>query len=177
MSGKWTSASLAYVQPRASGQTDAWTEESAGQRGSQELVEVAEVEPPQNVAEMLRLTDGERAVVRRRVMRVDGQPIELTDSYYPPAIARGTALAEHRKIRGGAPTLLAELGYRAGHVVEDVESRMPTEQERSALDLTSGEPVLVLSRLTLSHRDEPMEASLMVMRARGRRLRYETEVD
>jgi GntR family transcriptional regulator len=177
MSGKWTGESLSYVLPRAPGQTDTWTEETAGHRGSQELIEVGEVAPPANVAEMLSLAAGEQVVVRRRRMRLGDEPVELVTSYYPQRVAAGTALGEHRKVKGGAPTVLAELGYRAARVEEYVEARTPTEEERSALELGDRDPVLILSRLTLSQDDEPVEVSVMVMKASKRRLHYEIEVD
>lgn len=176
MEKNWSSTSLPYVLPRSDGQPDAWTHETAREQATQELVEVAEVVPPPEVSAALELADGERAVVRRRIMRRDGRPVELTDSYYPLSIASGTALAEHRKIRGGAPTLLAALGYHPGHVVEDIEVRATTPAEQAALELDQDEPVLILLRSTRSQADAPMEASLMTMR-RGARLRYEIEVD
>lgn len=176
MTATWTSTSMPYLLPRAAGQTDAWTEESAEARGTQELLSVGEAEAPENVAEMLSLGTGDRAVARHRLMRVGDLPVELVSSYYPLPIAAGTALAEHRKIRGGTPTLLAELGHRTSRVVEDVESRTPTADEASTLGLDQEAPVLVLSRVTFRRDNQPVEASVMVMRS-GRRLRYEIEVD
>jgi DNA-binding GntR family transcriptional regulator len=168
------SDSLAYVAPRSNGQTDAWTEE-AQQRGGQRLAEVAEVDPPASVAEALQLPAGEKAVVRRRVILLDGEPVELADSYYPPSIARGTGLAEKRKIKGGAPTLLAELGYRARHVSEDLDFREADDAEREALALPEGTNVLTLLRTTTAEDGSPFEVQLMTMKA-PRRLHYEIEV-
>jgi len=168
------SDSLAYVAPRSNGQTDAWTEE-AQQRGGQRLAEVAEVDPPEPVANALGLAAGEKAVVRRRIILLDGAPIELADSYYPPSIARGTDLAEKRKIKGGAPTLLAALGYRARHVSEDLDFREADDTEREALALPEGANVLTLLRTTTAEDGSPFEVQLMVMKA-PRRLHYEIEV-
>lgn len=176
MRKKWSSTSLPYVLPANDGQPDAWTQETAGEQATQELTEVGEVVPPQAVAEALGLPEGGKAVVRRRLMRRDGRPVELTDSYYPLSIAAGTGLAEHRKIKGGAPTLLASLGHLPEHVAEDIEVRATTPSERAALELTEDEPVLVLLRTTTSRAHVPMEVSLMTMRE-GARLRYEIEVD
>lgn len=176
MEKNWSSTSLPYVLPSADGQPDAWTQETAGEQATQELREVAEVTPPPEVAAALGLPDGERVVVRRRIMRRAGRPVELTDSYYPLSIAADTGLGEHRKIKGGAPTLLASLGHRPGHVVEDIEVRTTTPAEREALELREDEPVLILLRATRSQTGAPMEASLMTMR-RGARLRYQIEVD
>lgn len=168
----WRSTSLPYVLPNAEGQVDAWTQAS----GTQELLEVGEVVPPTDVAAALHLAAGEPVIVRRRLMRANGTAVELTDSYYPSSIARGTLLAEHRKIRGGAPTLLASLGHRPGRVEEDVEVRLATPAECAALGAPSGEPVMVLSRTTVSQDDQPIEVSRMVMRS-GSRLHYEIEVN
>jgi DNA-binding GntR family transcriptional regulator len=176
MRKNWSSTSLPYVLPKTAGQSDAWTAETVGQSASQELVEVTEVTPPPAVANALGLKAGEQAVVRRRVMRREGRPVELTDSYYPLTIATGTALAERRRIRGGAPTLLASLGHHPGRVVESIEVRTATLAEQEALDLGEAEPVLILLRTTTSRAHAPMEVSLMTMRE-GARLQYEIEVD
>lgn len=167
--------SLAYITPRGDGQADAWTEE-AKQRGGQQLTDVTETSPPPAVAAALRLSPGEMAIVRRRVILFDGDAIELADSYYPPSIARGTALAERRKIKGGAPTLLAELGHLPRHVAEDLEFREADASERAALSLPEGAGVLTLLRTTSNADGSPFEVQLMVMKA-PRRLHYEIEVD
>ncbi|MFC9268965.1 UTRA domain-containing protein [Streptomyces zhihengii] len=176
MEKKWSSTSLPYVLPASAGQADAWTRETSGERASQELTEVSEVVPPSAVTQALGLADDEKAVVRRRVIRRDGRAIELTDSYYPLAVATGTALAVKRKIKGGAPTLLASLGYEPGHVTEEIQVRSTTAAEREALELDHDEPVLILLRATTSRTQVPMEVSLMTMRE-GARLHYEIEVD
>ncbi|MFJ9037948.1 UTRA domain-containing protein [Streptomyces sp. NPDC102406] len=169
-----TSDSIAYVTARGEGQADAWTEE-AQQRGGQRLVEVAEVTPPPAVAEALRLPADGKAVVRRRAILLDDAVVELADSYYPAAVARGTGLSEAKKIKGGAPTLLASLGYRARRVSEDVEFREASETERAALVLPEGATVLHILRTTSAEDGSPFEVQLMVMKA-PRRLHYEIEV-
>lgn len=169
------SDSLAYVNPRNDGQVDAWTEE-AGQRGGQRLTDVAEIEPPEAVAAALQLAPGTKAVVRRRAILLDGDVIELADSYYPLPVARGTALAEKRKIKGGAPTLLAELGHQPRHVSEDLEFREADESERTALTLPEGASILTILRTTANEDGSPFEVQFMVMKA-PRRLHYEIEVD
>jgi DNA-binding GntR family transcriptional regulator len=122
----------------------------------------------------LGVPSGELVVLRRRLMLLDEQPVEITDSYYPHWLAAGTALAEPRKIRGGAVTLLAELGHSPQRVREDVEARTASAEERDLLALGGESPVLVLYRLVLS--DRPVELSVMTMVAANRRLRYELTV-
>ncbi|MEH1012179.1 UTRA domain-containing protein [Micromonospora sp. CPCC 206060] len=175
----WVSVSMPYVQPRADGEPESWSAEASrhGGVGTQRLLDVAEVVPPAEVAEALRVEDGATVVVRRRLMLLDDHPVELTDSYYPAAIARGTGLAERRKIRGGAVGLLAELGHRARHVREDVCARRPTEEERAALALPAGDWVLELTRLLRTEAGLPIEFSVMTMVAERRRLRYQLMID
>jgi GntR family transcriptional regulator len=110
-------------------------------------------------------------IVRRRLMLFDNRPVELVDSYYPADLARGTALAEARKVRGGAVALLAELGHRPRHVREDVTSRLATAPERTTLHLDDPAAVLQLTRV-LDTGDRPVEVSVMTSTGR---LRYAAE--
>lgn len=171
---RWVSVSTEYIRPRPTGTGDAWQEEAArhGRTGFSMLREVVEVAPPDEVARALGLAYGDPAVVRRRTVLLDGQPIELTDSYYPTSLARGTALAEFRKIRGGAVSLLHELGHAIARISEDVSARMPTAEERDLLALGGEQPVLVLLRLAKDVDGRPIEVTVMTM-ADGRHLRYE----
>lgn len=178
-SGDWVSASAPYVAPRHTGATDAWTEESAkhGHKGGQNLTFAGEIPAPPEVAEVLGITDGSVVVARRRVITLDDKPVELTDTYYPAAIATGTPLAEPRKIKGGAISLLAELGHNPNRVHEDVTARMPSTAEREALRLADREPVLILRRITTDMEGAPIQVDLMTMPATGRRLNYEMQVN
>lgn len=174
MSEEWESESTRYLTPRGQGRADAWTEEAAehNRRGGQRLLTAGMVVPPPEVARALRLPEGVQVVVRRRLILLDGLPVELADSYYPARIGVGTGLAEPKKVPGGAVTLLARLGHVAARVEETVTARMPTDAEREALRLGEQQPVILLSRLILSGDEQPMEACVMTMTASDRVLRY-----
>ncbi|MER6255867.1 UTRA domain-containing protein [Streptomyces sp. NPDC001584] len=179
MSGsEWTSTSMPYLTPRAPGATDAWTGEAAeeGRRGTQRIVHAGEVAAPDDVARMLHLTGEDVVVVRRRIIELDGEPTELTDTYYPGTIAAGTPLAGTAKIRGGALTLLATLGHVGVRVVETVTARVAGTEEREQLRLGAGEPVLQLARTTYDSADRPIQADVMVMPAGRQQLRYEIRI-
>ncbi|MFE7115284.1 GntR family transcriptional regulator [Streptomyces sp. NPDC057654] len=174
----WVSTSMPYLTPRQKGQSDAWGEEAAarGGKGGQSITHAGEVSASEEVAGLLGIAVGDAVVVRRRVIQLDGEPCELTDTHYPVSIARGTRLAGKGKIPGGAVTLLAELGHVGVRVREDVTARMPTADEREALGLARDEPVLRLSRVTLDGDDRPIQADLMVMPAHRQLLRYEIRI-
>lgn len=174
----WACSSVPYLSPKEAGQADAWSDEAAqaGRVGTQSLRHVGESVPPFEVAEALSLTPDEAAVLRSRLILLDGQPIELADSWYPPSVARGTSLAEKRKIKGGAVTLLAELGYVAHEAREDISVRAANASEARALNIREGDPLIVLFRATLNSDGTPFEVSTMRMVAAGRHLRYRLTV-
>ncbi|MEU6621899.1 UTRA domain-containing protein [Streptomyces litmocidini] len=162
----WIGDAQPYLAARRHGEKDAWSSEAAarGRKGSQKLLAVEEVEGPSAVRDFLQTPPGELIVVRRRLIMLDGSPIELADSYYPSAVARGTALAAKGKIRGGAITLLASLGFTPeDEPLEDVAPAIATPAQCEALQLQPGTPVLVLTRFTRSTASEPMEVSVMTM--------------
>lgn len=175
---EWVAASADYVKPRTGTQGDAWAAEAAtlGGRGGQSLKFVGEVTPPQAARSALHLSEGDSAVVRQRVITLNDAPIELADTYYPVEIARGTPLAEPRKIKGGAVTCLAELGHSAARVIEYVTARSASDDESALFELAHHAPVVVIERLTVDSSDTPIQFDVMVAPAALRRLRYEMKV-
>ena len=176
MSGSgWVHSSVPYVRPREKGERDAWSEETAarGRRGAQRIVHAREVPASAEVAALLGVDDGAAVVERRRLIYLDGDATEVTDSYYPVGIARGTPLAGTAKIPGGAVTLLASLGHTGHRVREEVSARMPTPAEREWLNLGALDPVLCLTRVTLDSQGQAFQVEVSVFRAAGQRLRYE----
>ncbi|MGW5867020.1 GntR family transcriptional regulator [Streptomyces sp. NPDC055239] len=177
-SGDWTSTSMPYLAPPGKGSPDVWGVEAAaqGRKGTQRIVHAGEAPAPPEVAELFSVLEGEPVIVRRRVIQLDGEPCELTDTYYPTRIARGTRLAGTAKIPGGAVTLLAELGHIGVRVREDVTAGVPSAEEQEALRLEPDEPVLRLARVTLDGRNLAIQVDLMTMPAHRGRLRYETRI-
>ncbi|WP_144118955.1 UTRA domain-containing protein [Catellatospora sichuanensis] len=173
--GERAAEPISYVLPQPVGASDAWTADAAqlGRVGSQRLLEVAEVAAPAVVADVI----GARVVVRRRLVLLDGQPVELADSYFPLEVAQGTGLAEAGRIRGGAPTLLAALGFLPDEVAEELVVRPATGAEAAALDLAGDSLVVELRRVTRGRDGRPYEVAVMVMRPEGRVFRYRMKVD
>jgi DNA-binding GntR family transcriptional regulator len=174
---RWTGSSKPYIE---SGHGDAWGKEAAGQgrKGTQRILRAESALAPHTVAEALDLKAGEPVIRRDRLILLDDEPVELAHSYWPAPIARGTALAETGRIRGGAVSLLAELGYTPGTVNEEVQTRPPTKEEAEALQLADNrEWVLTLTRTISTPDGRPYEVSVMVSPGRIGRLHYSMKVD
>lgn len=174
----WVSQSAPYLTANGDGGPDTWTQEAAahGSRGTNQLAHVGEVPAPVFVAEAFGIDSGGPVVERRRVVYLDDAPMEVATSYYPAEIATGTALAEPHKIKGGAITALAALGYATASVVEEVVAGMPDEEIRRALAMDDGEPIITIYRVNRDASGYVFQAEIMTTAASTRRLRYEMEV-
>lgn len=123
------------------------------------LLKVAEIDPPSDVAAAL---GEERAVLRHRLMLRGEEPCELSWSYYPASIAAGTPLAARGKIRGGAPSILADLGLPQREFIDRLSTRPPTTEEAEALELPGGVPVIRQFRIVNTDDQRPVEVSILI---------------
>ncbi|MEV7466420.1 GntR family transcriptional regulator [Streptomyces kronopolitis] len=164
-----------FMTPVGPGEQYRWLTEAAkrGGHARSELLEVAEVTPPADAAEALGLPDGETALLRRQILLVDDEPVELVKSYYPLDIAHGTAMTERRRIKGGTPTLLAELGHPPRRSVDRVSARVPTQEQYEALRLPSSLPVLRTLRVVYTDGERPIEVTIMAKAGHLHELQYE----
>ncbi|MBA6439780.1 GntR family transcriptional regulator [Streptomyces sp. GMR22] len=165
-----------YMAPAAPGEPYRWISEAAAghqARGSSRLLDVTEIRPPADVAEALRLPEDGTALLRAQVLLLDDEPVELVKSYYPLELARGTAMMDRRKIKGGTPALLAELGHPPRLSVDKVSARVPTQEQYTVLGLPGNLPVLRTLRVVYTDGERPIEATVMAKAGHLYELRYE----
>ncbi|WP_432048543.1 GntR family transcriptional regulator [Streptomyces asiaticus] len=165
-----------YMAPAAPGEPYRWLSEAAAghqARGSSRLLDVTEIRPPADVAEALRLPEDGTALLRAQVLLLDDEPVELVKSYYPLELARGTAMMDRRKIKGGTPALLAELGHPPRLSVDKVSARVPTQEQYTVLGLPGNLPVLRTLRVVYTDGERPIEATVMAKAGHLYELRYE----
>ncbi|EHR60602.1 GntR family transcriptional regulator [Saccharomonospora cyanea] len=127
-----------------------------------QLLSVDTVTPPADIADGLQLEPGSTAIVRTRILFHDEQPVELSASYYPAGIAAGSSLAKAAKITGGAPRVLADLGFPQRNFVDRISVRAPTVDELETLELPAGTPVIRQLRVVYSDNERPVEASVLI---------------
>lgn len=161
-----------YLRPAEPNAPYPWVSEAAtrGQVGSSRLLAVGTVEPPSFIAAVF--APETIAVLRAQILLLDDDPAELVRSYYPTSIAAGTALEEDRRIPGGSPRLLADLGFPPRQVVDQISARPPTTEELVHLRLPQDVPVIRTFRVVLSHGGRPIEATEMLKAAHRYELEY-----
>lgn len=163
------------MAPTGPGEPYRWLTEAAkhGTHARSTILDVAECRPPADVRAAFGLPGDGTALLRSQLLLIDGEPAELVHSYYPLDIARGTALMDRRRIKGGTPVLLAELGHPPRLSADRVSARIPTQEQYRALRLTSSMPVLRTMRVVHSDDECPVEVTVMVKAGHLYELQYE----
>lgn len=165
----------ASLAPAGTGEPHRWPSEAArhGTHARSVILDVAESRPPADVRDALGLPADGTALLRSQLLLIDDEPAELVASYYPLGIAVGTPMMDRRKIKGGTPVLLTELGHPPRLSVDRVSARIPTHEQYEALRLTSSLPVLRTLRVVYTDLERPIEATIMVKAGHLYELQYE----
>jgi hypothetical protein len=98
----------------------------------QELIEVATVPAPPEVAGRLGIEEGAPVVMRRLRFLVDDQPVQLVKVYYDPRLVAGSQLEQPVTIEDGVHAELRRLGVQVTRFIEDFQepdSQMLTKRE------------------------------------------------
>ena len=127
--------------------------------------EVDTIPAPADVAEALRLAEGDPVVRRNRRMfaRKPGGaavPVQIAPSYIPAEIAEGTPLTEVDSGPGGIISRFAELGYEQVRITESVRARPGTPEEQSFLELDEDEQVIEIRHVGWTADGRPVELAV-----------------
>jgi GntR family transcriptional regulator len=147
--------------------------EKTGYSASVDRIKVYEGPAPEEIAERLGLAPGETVVIRDRRYLANNEPIETAVSYVPTDLARGTAIVEQDTGPGGIYARLEESGHTLDHFREEVGARMPTPDERRALQLSPGVPVITLLRTAYDTQGRAVEVCDTVKAAYAYVLEYD----
>jgi GntR family transcriptional regulator len=101
------------------------------------------------------------------VFHARGRPEQMSVSYLPLELVRGTPVADpaNEPWPGGSIAQLASLGVVVRRVEESFRARMPTPEETRKLRIPPGVPVLTISRRMLAgeNQDCPVEAAVEIV--------------
>lgn len=159
---------------RASGKAAFTVEaEKSGYAPQVDNITVTREQPNPTVAERLRLTPDDEVIVRSRRYLADGRPVETATSYIPAAFAQGTKIEQTDTGPGGIYARLEDAGHILDRFIEEVGARMPTPEERRALQLATGVPVLTVVRTAYDTNDVAVEVCDTVKVASAYLLEYD----
>lgn len=159
---------------RATTANDAWTTDVIAQgRTPAQTIEVSIVQPPEHVASLLELEEGENAALRKRIRTVDGEPNSLSMSYYPMSIVATSEIIQPQDIVRGANRVLAEMGHDQVRYRDQITARMPTPYERDMLRIGAGIPVHEHVRVGFDAEDVPVRVAVTVLPADRHIIQYE----
>jgi GntR family transcriptional regulator len=125
------------------------------------------VTAPVDVASRLNLDveQGAKVVVRRYLLVIDGEPVQLADSYFDAELVSGTPVADPENITPGR--IDTELRKRFNLVprrfLDELTARMPTPDETRSLQLLPGTPVVDLMRTYSDPSQGPFEVARYVI--------------
>jgi GntR family transcriptional regulator len=141
-----------------------------------ETKQLAKARAPADVAAQLGLPDGAAVLVRRWEALLGDSVRAIASSYVPWAIATAVGLPD---IETGPEVYLtmADKGYRATRLIEEVQARMPTSTEARRLNVRPGVPVFSVQRVNHTAAGRPIEVTVSVMSADRYRLVYEVTED
>ncbi|WP_285529673.1 GntR family transcriptional regulator [Streptomyces lavendulae] len=131
---------------RDDGVTDDWRAgvEEQGRVATQDDPEVSAESAAPDIAAWLRVSPGTQVLARRRIRRVDGEPFQLADSYFPIGIADDCPelWAPHDIARPGG--ILAHNGHPQTRLRDELRPWLPTpeESERLGLPTNFGGPAI-----------------------------------
>ncbi|MER6500207.1 GntR family transcriptional regulator [Streptomyces sp. NPDC001455] len=133
---------------------------------------VYEAPAPIDVARALDLAEGTSVVVRDRLFTVEGEPVQAAVSYLPAELVRHSPIAQEDTGPGGTYARLADLGAKPVRFIEELRSRMPSQEESERLGLADGTPVVEIYRTALTDQDRPVEVNRMLLNAGAYVLEY-----
>ena len=104
-----------------------------GHTSRQDILEVAAVPAPSDVAQRLGLDEGQDVVMRRLRFVVDELPVQLVRVYYKTELVAGSKLEQPVVIPDGVHAELRRLGVRITRFIEDfMGARLPNPGGASA---------------------------------------------
>jgi GntR family transcriptional regulator len=125
--------------------TDAWVTDVAEQgRAADQRLTVSIDDADVRIAGRLGIGEGEAVVVRRHVRLVDGEPHNISHTYYALSLAEDTPIMYPRDIAEGVIRYMREaMGIEQDNFLYEFEARMPTPEEAQQLRIPAGVPVII----------------------------------
>jgi GntR family transcriptional regulator len=155
---------------------DAWanTIRAQGGKPDNDLQIVAE-QASAEVASALGIEEGAAIQARHRMRSVNGEPHQLSDSYFPPFVTDDNELFWRPTDLGVQGGLLAATGHAQVRWHDTLTARMPRADEAQRLRMAPGTPLLVHTRIGYDKDDRPVRYMVTRMAADRVEVSYDLE--
>lgn len=130
------------------------------------------------LAERLGISVGDPLSVVRYRWLTGGRPTQVSTQWEPLELTAGTAAEHPSSAQRGRPSVIArfdEIGLHVTEVVEEIRTRLPTDEERAMLEMPPDTPVLHVIRTHWAG-DTAVETADIVIRGDRTVLRIEHPV-
>lgn len=159
---------------KSAGQVEAWAGQIASEgRVPSQSIHVSIVTASPAIAERLELDEGDRVVVRQRVRSINGERININDSYYPFHLVKNSRVLDPGDVPEGITQVLNDLGYPQSRWIDEIDITMPTPEQQSRLGLGPGTPVAIHTVTGYTEGDAPVRCTVNVLPGDRHRIVYE----
>jgi GntR family transcriptional regulator len=125
---------------------------------SSRFLECRRLRAPLEIARALEMKVGDAAVTIRRLLEFDGEPIVLEEIWLSGSTFRGLTAERLTAYSGPLYALLeTEFGTRMIRASERLRAVAAGEVEARALGVPTGEPLLLVDRVSSTYGDKPVE--------------------
>lgn len=119
-----------------------------------QTIRVEVVPASDTMASYLRVSTGDPVAVRRRLRTLDGEPNNMSDSYYPMRLTQQVPeILDPADVPQGVIALMSERGIIQDRYTDRLRWRPPTPEEAQLLEIGSGVSVLVQTRISYADDD------------------------
>ncbi|MDM5299563.1 GntR family transcriptional regulator [Bacillus pumilus] len=133
-----------------------------GLKASSELLDFNKIACPAHLFSSLQLADSDAVFELKRIRFANDEPMAIETSYIPEKFA-GTLTKEH--LTGSLYEYIENhTGLAIAHATQELEANVATKAEAHLLSITTGAPVLSITRTTYLQNDLPFEYVLSVYR-------------
>ena len=148
-------------------ESDAWTATIKEQGGKEadSVIRVEYVAASVDVAEALAIEPGTPIITRSRLHTVNGDPHQLSQSFYPPWVTEGFPPFTHPTNVTAPGGLLAASGHPQVRFHDALTARPPSTEEALELRMPAGTPLLVHTRTGIDAEGRPVRHMITRMAA------------
>lgn len=155
---------------------DAWANTIRAQGGQPENdLQIVAEQASAEVAHALGIEEGAAIQARHRLRSVNGEPHQLSDSYFPPFVTDDNELFWRPTDLGVQGGLLAATGHKQVRWHDTLTARMPRAEEAQRLRMPAGTPLLVHTRVGYDEQDRPVRYMVTRMAADRVEVSYDLE--